>query len=490
MRTFTLGTGTDRKSVVIELKGHRMSVVQMKPDGSTSRQEKELASEALARSAYEKMAQELCSRGFVEKTNHGALKAKPATAATKPRPAQQPKPSTRVREPEEVNPSNLFDDVEEPASAAPVITRLARAPQPSGASGEVNGKPKKKKKSGKKKRQKTAGEDGLDKRVLAGVAAGGAVFVALIGFFVWDSFLKPASIVGVWQGSRLEFETGGPMSYGKYRLVLDEKKRAVMTIQEDMAEAGTYSVKGNRLKLTFKDKDGEKSVQEYKISLGSATLDLFDPQSGKKVVQLVRLRDQPVIGGGAAPPEAPKDLAGGADADGKADPAADARLASIAFSPKDGAFKLRYPKGWEPETGSRPDNTYSWARFTQGSAKIQVFADIAGSLMVGSPAQQNEEGSEMAPVHSAHMLYKKHASEEYTDYKESEPTLFKGSALGEGRIAVFTASGGGLFGGKIRGYRVTLLTRDRRISVLAETPEADFAKLKPTFLAVCRSLSQ
>jgi hypothetical protein len=34
MRRFTLGSATDRKIVVIELDGTRMSVVQMLPDGS------------------------------------------------------------------------------------------------------------------------------------------------------------------------------------------------------------------------------------------------------------------------------------------------------------------------------------------------------------------------------------------------------------------------------------------------------------------------
>jgi hypothetical protein len=68
-------------------------------------------------------------------------------------------------------------------------------------------------------------------------------------------------------------------------------------------------------------------------------------------------------------------------------------------------------------------------------------------------------------------------------------STFKGGALGEGRIATFTASGG-LFGSRLRDYRVTLLTNDRGVSILCHCPEGEFAKLKPTFLAVCRSLSR
>ncbi len=105
-------------------------------------------------------------------------------------------------------------------------------------------------------------------------------------------------------------------------------------------------------------------------------------------------------------------------------------------------------------------------------------------------AQPQPEGSEYAPVQTTHELYKKTISEEFSDYKESKPVLFKGSRLGEGRLSTFTASGGGLFGGKLRGYRITHLTNDRRVTFLCQCPEKEFEALKPTFLAVCRSLSR
>ena len=68
--------------------------------------------------------------------------------------------------------------------------------------------------------------------------------------------------------------------------------------------------------------------------------------------------------------------------------------------------------------------------------------------------------------------------------------MFKGARIGEGRISEFTASGGTLFKSKLRGYHVTLLTNDRRVSILCQCPDKEFAKFKPTFLAVCRSLSR
>jgi Lipocalin-like domain len=476
MRTFTQGTGSDRKFVVIEVDGPVVRVTEGKTDGSTKRKERELKSEESARSASEKMANELISRGFVEQSAASRSKSKPAAA--------EAKPAARAAAAREPKVSHAFDDLEGPAvAAAPVLPRLA-------PSATAEAAPKKKKKSGGKKKQKKAqNPDGLDKRVLAGVAAIGVALFAGAGYLVYDTFLKPPSITGTWQGSRLEYEVSVSLSHSRYRLVLDEAKRASMTVQDNFTSSGTYTVKGNRLKLILKDEDGDPSELEYKISLGHTTLDLFDLNSGKKVVQLVRQSEKPSVGAKPAPPpEAPKDTASGVD--GKVDQAADDRLASTEFTPKDGAFKVRYPGDWDKETGSRPDNTYSWVRFTKGSAKIQVFADVTGSLMSGSDhAGQHEEGSSSAPVHRAHELYKKTASEEYSDYKESEPTLFKSSRMGEGRIATFTASGGGLFGSKLRGYRVTFLTTNRRITVLCSCPDGEFTKLKPTLLAVCRSIS-
>src|SRR6185437_14623279 len=138
------------------------------------------------------------------------------------------------------------------------------------------------------------------KRVLAAFAAVGAACVALMGYVLYDVFLKPPTIVGTWAGSRIEFETGGPIIHNQFRLVLDEKKRASMTLQEKFTSVGTYTVRGDLLKLTFtaeKDEDGggggendedggeaATSERQYKISLGRSTLDLFDPSSGKKVV--------------------------------------------------------------------------------------------------------------------------------------------------------------------------------------------------------------
>lgn len=510
MRTFVQGSGSDRKFVQIEVQGRRMAIVQGKSDGTTKRTEKELKDEAEAANAAKLMARELETRGFVEKSSGGATPSKPsgkpsvstakassssrspatAGAATGSVPSKKSKPIVAV---EDDAPAGLYDLEEGEVEAAPLLPRMAVPPPaaPADAKAEKSAKGNTKKK--KKKRKKGSKEGDLDKRVIYAAAAAGLVVVLGLGFVSYNAFLKPAEIYGTWLGSKLEYEAGGPMSYIQYGLILDEQNRASMSIMGDDPAVGTFQFDRpkNLLKMSFKDEEGDTTDVSYRVSLGRATMDLFELDGKRKVVQLVRQREKLAVAGGPAAPGAPKGVSA-PDVGGGGDAAADAALASVPFSPKDGAFKLNVPPGWgEPRTGSRPDNTYSWAEFTKGSNRIRVDADVAGSLMSGADSFQGsgEEG-EYTPVIVAHENNKKAVSEQYSDFAESEGVLFKGSSVGEGRISEFTASGGGLFGSKIRGYRITLLTNNRRVTVLLQCPEKEFESMKPTFLAVGRSVGR
>src|SRR5580700_12238037 len=98
MRTFTLGTGADRKFVLIEVDGLRVTVTNGKADGSTQRQEKDLRTEAEAQSASEKMARELIARGYAEQSSSGKKKSRPVeTVASAAKPASAPKSAAGQR---------------------------------------------------------------------------------------------------------------------------------------------------------------------------------------------------------------------------------------------------------------------------------------------------------------------------------------------------------------------------------------------------------
>lgn len=490
MRTFVLGSGQDRKFVHIEIQGRRMAVIQGKADGSTKRSEKELTSEAEAASASQIMARELLSRGFVEQNSSGKKAVK-----SEGNPGKSPKAKPVAAEPDEPEGGLYALDEEEAEEAAPLLPRMATAQVATTANGEQNSKKSGVKKKKKKKKQRSAGgsENELDKRVVGGVIAAVVAMAAFGGYIAYQAFLKPPTIVGSWQGSRVEYETGGPMSFLQMGLVLDGQSRASMSVQGSEPSVGSYRVEGKKLKLAFKDEDGETSEVTFRYDLGRATLDLYETETeeGKKIVQLIRLRDEPVVAGGGGGPGAPQVAAVAAPDAAPGDKAADAALVPVEFVSKDGAFKLRHPEGWESKSGSRPDNTYSWAEFTKGSARIRVDADIKGSLMAGPNVFGSDEEGAEHPVAAAHELNQKTVAEQYTDFKESEPVPFQGDKMGEGRLATFTAKGGGLvFAPDLQGYRATFLTNDRRITILCHCPETEFEKLKPAFLAVCRLVSR
>ncbi|WP_165221078.1 hypothetical protein [Aquisphaera insulae] len=537
MRRFTQGAGDGRKIVVVEVRGSSLIVSRLQPDGTTRRSERQFNNEDEAAGAAGQLARELQGRGYEE---HGAAKpakSRQGVASTSGRataPPSRPSPSSQ-----DSGDAHLLEGLSEGTAAEPVLPRRPASPAESSPGAGAEGpraktKPKKKK---KKKRKSDANGDGLDKRVLAGIGLVGALLLGGFGYIVYDQFLKPPSIVGTWRGSMTEHEISKYLIHTSYDLVLDEDHRAEMTIDRTTSR-GTYTLKGNRLKLSLKsdqeeklkaelaaaarpqakggadadakEEDGEgkekeegddgpapidfgPSETEYKVVVGRATLDLIDPSTNKLVVQLIRFTEPPKVGkgpGGGSPAEAPKDLAAEA---AKADPAADAAIAAQEISPKDTAFRVKYPKGWKTDTGSRPDNSYSWVTLENGSAKIGIYADVQGSLMSGSDASRHDEpeGSEFAPVHAAHEMYKKTVAEEFSEYKESKPVVIKAAGLGEGRIAVFNASEGGILGSTVlRGYHVTFLSRDRRVSVICRCPSGEFAKHKATFLAVCRSLGR
>ncbi len=484
MRRFSLGEAADRKVVVIELQGKSLTVTRVKPDGTSSRQEQAFPAEAVAKAAADKLAGELLARGYRE---HGGKKSAPA-AATAARPASRPAPRPSPAPPSEPEGLGLFDDLESVESSSPPLARLAPRPEAAAPSDA----PKKKKKAGKKKGKGPKNPDALDKRVLAAVAAVGLLIVGGAGYMMYDLFLKPASIVGVWKGSMVEHEIGHSLSHTSYALTLDAAKHASMSINGENLGSGTYSVKGGRLTLKLKDEEGEESERQYKIKLDRAALSLIDPDSNKLLVDLVRQFHEPESPAAGKAKAAATAKALVDDGDKTVNPDADRALASVEMSAKDGAFRLRHPPGWETQTGGKADNTYSYILLDKGAAKITVYADITGALVSGadsSNASDFEEGSPFAPVHKAHEHYAKNGTGELSDYQESEPEVFKDSKFGEGRISVFTASAG-MFGGKFKGYHATvMMNRDRRISVLAYGPAEDFPKLRATYLAVCRSLS-
>ncbi len=100
------------------------------------------------------------------------------------------------------------------------------------------------------------------------------------------------------------------------------------------------------------------------------------------------------------------------------------------------------------------------------------------SAILPRPAEQGPVGMRSA-CRQGSPAGVRHMKEEFSSYTEREPTVFQSKGLGEGRKGIWIADQS--LGGKIYGYRATLLTGDRRITVLTFCPAPNWQTLKPAF---------
>jgi hypothetical protein len=169
------------------------------------------------------------------------------------------------------------------------------------------------------------------------------------------------------------------------------------------------------------------------------------------------------------------------------------------YNAKNGAFACEYPEGWEVKGGGR--DLFASAKFSSGSAVIKISADVAGSLMgdiadsfgggdmggLGDAAGLDEGGEDISTIAQIHAMGKEDLAEELGNYEEKEATVIN-TGLGEGRQSEFTASG--TFTGSQRGYRVTFLGHNHRVTVVCRCGEKQWATVQPVFDKVIASLQR
>ncbi len=161
------------------------------------------------------------------------------------------------------------------------------------------------------------------------------------------------------------------------------------------------------------------------------------------------------------------------------------------WNAKDGTFAIDYPAGWMADGGGKQG--LQWAEFSSGSAKITVETSMVASL-IGDIASAGQGATmvggeqmdpELAPIHKAHRVIMESKTQEYMNYKEGSPGVYR-AKLGDSRKSKFRAST--LFGGSIRGYRATSLSIDKGIIVFCFCNEGDWPKLKPAFDKILSSV--
>lgn len=147
--------------------------------------------------------------------------------------------------------------------------------------------------------------------------------------------------------------------------------------------------------------------------------------------------------------------------------------AFIAFKARDRAFRGERPDGWRELSGVGKDGM---------SAVSLTFFDVR----LGITAEKRTPENTAQRLHAAH---RGRASEGLLHYQEL-PAQPQKSELGEGFLSEFTGELRAPMGvNKVHGYRVTVCTKDREISLVARCWDSDWAAISPAFRRVINSLA-
>jgi hypothetical protein len=169
----------------------------------------------------------------------------------------------------------------------------------------------------------------------------------------------------------------------------------------------------------------------------------------------------------------------------------------------DKTFACDSPNGWQRRE-SAGGGIMSGVVFTQGKAKIDINSDLQGSLMGDIARSSNSQIDGISgmlppgmtantpaprpPVEKLHMSTTNGLKNKFTDFKEGQMHEVPNMPLGDARVSEWTGDAGFMAGGKIHGYRMTILNNDRRTVVISYCPESSWAALKPAFQKVAGSL--
>ena len=150
----------------------------------------------------------------------------------------------------------------------------------------------------------------------------------------------------------------------------------------------------------------------------------------------------------------------------------------------DNSFSCDQPGGWSlHETGATSGNLAT-AVFQSGPARVRVISDATGSLMGDIQSSGNSNlppAQQIPPVQKLHLMDEKQLAASLPGYDEGNAQAIQ-SASGEARVSEWTA------GGNLRGYRVTMLGREREFTVICFCPERDWPVLRPAFQRIIGSV--
>lgn len=165
----------------------------------------------------------------------------------------------------------------------------------------------------------------------------------------------------------------------------------------------------------------------------------------------------------------------------------------VKFEPEVGNFGCEYPEGWAEKSGGGKGGVQSWAQFLSPdeSAKISIRGNMTGAALGGAGISmtQGADADEIEPpVVDIHRLMKIKFSDDYPNYEEiGAHQLFK-TKMGDTCSSIFTTKT--MFGGKQKGYRVTLLTGRVQFNLICLCDEGLFELMRPTFDKVVQTIHE
>lgn len=150
----------------------------------------------------------------------------------------------------------------------------------------------------------------------------------------------------------------------------------------------------------------------------------------------------------------------------------------------DNSFSCDQPGGWTLHETGATSGSLATASFQDGPARVRVISDAIGSLLGDMQTAGNAnlpQAMQIPAVQKLHTMDEKQLADSLPDYKEGDMQTFQ-SAAGDSRVSEWTA------GGSLHGYRVTMLGRDRELTVICFCPERSWPVLKPAFLRMINSV--
>ncbi len=159
-----------------------------------------------------------------------------------------------------------------------------------------------------------------------------------------------------------------------------------------------------------------------------------------------------------------------------------------AYTALDGSFVCDRPVGWKTKEAGSPGGSRAMVTFESDKVVIEVESDASKLLTansnVANPYAATPFAKVLPLVEQMHQKDVAQWMDALPNFKDTKAEPFD-SKFGDARVSEWTASKGNI---KLHGYRATMASSDREISVFCLTPERNWKILEPAFQRIITSV--